>query len=363
MKNKLKRFNYKNLIPISLDINLAMDVEQLLNGGFKPLRTFMNYTTLNSVLEHMRLPSGQIWPVPILFHSPLNMKIYVGDSLLLKIHEHELAILKVSNIFKYNKTKLIKLFFGTESNQHPGVFQTKKLSNTFITGKLTRIEKLSKILKIPALEPPEVKAIIRKKKWKKITGFHTRNPPHRAHEFLQKNSLENSDGLLIHPVVGSKKSGDFTNKAIIKSYTTYLEKYMPKKNVIFTPLLTYSRYAGPKEAVFTAIIRHNYGCTHFIVGRDHTGVKNFYGKYDSQKIFKNFNNLGIKIISYDEPYFCKKCDQITTSKTCPHNKKYYIEISGSKIRKAILNQSNISDKLIRREVLLTLQKMKNIFVH
>ena len=212
------------------------------------------------------------------------------------------------------------------------------------------------------MEPDQVKKIIQNKGWKKVVGFHTRNPPHRAHEFLQKNSLENSDGILIHPVVGSKKIGDFSSSAIISSYKFYIKNYLPSNNVIFTPLLTYSRYAGPREAIFTAIVRRNYGCTHFIVGRDHTGVKNFYGKYDSQKIFNKFKDVKIEILCYNEPYYCKKCDQITTIKTCPHNKKYHLEISGTRIRKAILNKSKIPEIYIRKNVLKKLQNTKNIFV-
>ena len=258
--------------------------------------------------------------------------------------------------------KLIKLFYGTSDVRHPGVLEAKKSSNIFLTGKITRVGKLDKILRIPALGPDQVKKIIQNKAWKKVVGFHTRNPPHRAHEFLHKTSLENSDGILIHPVVGSKKIGDFSNSAIISSYKFYIKNYLPSNNVIFTPLLTYSRYAGPREAIFTAIVRRNYGCTHFIVGRDHTGVKGFYGKYDSQKIFNKFNDAKIKILCFNEPYYCKMCEQITTSQTCPHNKKYHLEISGTKIRKAILNKSKIPEINIRKDILRKLQDTKNIFV-
>lgn len=349
-------------LTINTDLNTAMDVEQLLNGGFKPLNTFLNYKQLDSVLKKMRLPTGEIWPIPILFSKPLEHTVSVGTTLLLKVRKQNLAKLKISDIFDYNLKKMIKLFYGTSDIRHPGVLETKKSSNIFLTGKLTRVGKLDKILGIPTLEPDQIKKIIRKKAWKKVVGFHTRNPPHRAHEFLHKNSLENSDGILIHPVVGSKKIGDFSNSAIISSYKFYIKNYLPSNNVIFTPLLTYSRYAGPREAIFTAIVRRNYGCTHFIVGRDHTGVKNFYGKYDSQKIFNKFNDIKIKILRFHEPYYCKKCDQVTTSKTCPHSKKYHLEISGTRIRKAILNKSKLSEIFIRKNVLEKLQNTKNIFV-
>src|SRR2546422_4079115 len=291
-----------------------MDVEQLLNGGFRPLRTFMNFENLDSVLKHLRLSTGEVWSIPILFPLPTENKVTVGTTLLLKFNDQNFALLTISNIFTYDKKTLIKYFYGTLSNNHPGVVRTKNSSNTFITGRLRRLQKLTKIMGIKALEPSETKKIIKNNKWHKVVGFHTRNPPHRAHEFLQKSTLENSDGILIHPVIGSKKKGDFNNNAIMESYKVYVKNYLPKNKVILTPLLTYSRYAGPREAIFTAIIRQNYGCTFFIVGRDHTGVKNFYGKYDSHKIFANFKDLGIKLLFFDEPYYCRKCNQITTSK-------------------------------------------------
>ncbi len=354
---------YDGPILMNIDLNTAMDVEQLLNGGFKPLSTFLNFEQLDSVLKKMRLPTGEIWPIPILFPEPSESTISTGMTLLLKFRKQNLAKLKVTNIFEYNLKKLIKLFYGTNDIRHPGVLETKKSSNIFLTGKLTRVGKLTKILGIPALEPDQVKKIIQNKGWKKVVGFHTRNPPHRAHEFLQKNSLENSDGILIHPVVGSKKIGDFSNDAITRSYKLYIKNYLPAKNVLFTSLLTYSRYAGPREAIFTAIVRRNYGCSHFIVGRDHTGVKDFYGKYDSQKIFSKFKDARIEILCFNEPYYCKKCDQITTSKTCPHRKKYHLEISGTRIRKAILNKSKIPEIYIRKDILKKLQNTRDIFVN
>lgn len=352
-----------NTIPLNVDMNIAMDIEQLSNGGFAPLQTFMDFKSLDSVLEKIRLPTGEVWPIPILLPKPKDLKISKNTNLLLKFDGKNLAKLEVSAVFDYDIKKLIKLFYGTNNNTHPGVAYTKQLSNEFITGNIKKIEKLSKILKKKVLEPLQVKAIIKEKKWRKVVGFHTRNPPHRAHEFLQKSALENADGLLIHPVIGSKKKGDFSDVSIIKAYKTYLNNYLPTDRVIFTPLLTYSRYAGPREAMFTAIVRRNYGCTHFIVGRDHTGVKNFYKKYESQKIFQNFKDIGIEILFFNEPYYCKKCKQITTTKTCPHGKRYYVEISGTKIRKAILYKSKLSDIFIREHVLLTLQNTKNIFVN
>ena len=347
---------------VELSINMAMDVEQILNGGYYPLKSFHNKKDLESVLTKMKLTNGEIWPIPILFPISNNLEVKENERILLKFNNENLATLKISSIFKFNIDKIIQSLFGTKNKTHPGVFEMKKWSNQFITGNLQRRGDLHKILKINALKPTEVKKKIQKNKWNTVVGFHTRNPPHRAHEFLHKSTLEMVDGILIHPVIGLKKSGDFSKEAIIEGYKEYIKNYLPEKNVIFTPLLTYSRYAGPKEAIFTAIIRRNYGCTHFIVGRDHTGVKKFYGKYDSQKIFKK-TDVDVTILNFDEPYFCKKCNQITTEKTCPHKKTHYVSISGTLIRKAIKERNGkIPDYIIRKEVLEKLQSIKNPIV-
>ena len=346
-----------------LDINddIAMDVEQLANGGFHPLKTFLNSKDLDSVLTNMRLTNGEIWPIPILFPKPKDIKIQKNTKLILKYKNFNFAKLIVSEIYTYDLKKLSKLFFGTTTHDHPGVKYMQKNGNTFITGKLKKFLKLSQILKINSLDPKQTRSIIKKRKWKKTVGFHTRNPPHRAHEYLHKCSLENSDGLLIQPVLGTKKKGDFTNSAILTGYKTYVENYLRKENLILTSLLINYRYAGPKEAVFTAIVRRNYGCTHFIVGRDHTGVKNFYGKYDSQKIFEKLPDINIKILKFDEPFFCKRCNQITTKKTCRCSSGFHIKISGTRIRKAIQEKKSLPDYIIRKEVMKNLIKTKNCF--
>ncbi len=338
-----------------------MDVEQLLNGGFEPLSTFMNYEELDSVLKNMRLPNGKIWPIPILFPKEFDQKISDFTSLALRFNGHNLALLDQHTSFQYDVKKLIKSFYGTDDPSHPGVQKTSNLSGVFITGKLKRLSKLADILKIDSLEPFQVRSIIKKKKWKTVVGFHTRNPPHRAHEYIHETVLKNHDGLLLHPVIGSKKRGDFTSESIMKSYKYYAENHLPLDRTILTPLLTYSRYAGPKEAIFTAIVRRNYGCTHFVVGRDHTGVKNFYGTYDSQKIFKNLD-VGISIIPFSEPFYCSKSDCITTKDECEFGDKYYVEVSATRIRKAIKEKSVIPEFLIRPDILKILQDMDDVFV-
>lgn len=354
--------NKTDSLSIDIDINIAMDIEQLINGGFYPLNSFMNLEQLESVLHEMRLPSGEVWSIPILFPKYFTNSISSVKSLVVRFENKELAVLEDLEEFEYDVDKLVKYLYGTTSSEHPGVIQTKKYPKRFVTGKLHQIEKLPSLLKVKSLEPTQIKNIIKERGWKNIVGFHTRNPPHRAHEYIHTSVLKGFDGLLIHPVIGSKKRGDFSTEAIMQSYKLYVKKYLPKERIILTPLLTYSRYGGPREALFTAIIRRNYGCTHFVVGRDHTGVKNFYGKYDSQKIFKNFDDIGIEIINFSEPFYCKKSRKITTKKECPHGDKYYVEVSGTRIRQAILEKSKLPEFFIRKDILKTLQNIKNIFV-
>ena len=349
-------------ITLETNENIAMDIEQLTNGGFYPLTSFMNYTELESVLEKMRLPSEEVWPIPILFPKP-HKDIRSGKTIILKFRGIEFAKFKVDEIFSYDSKKMIKQFFGTDDDEHPGVKTMKETTNQFMSGEIIKFKKLDEILKVEALEPCGMKEKIKDLGWKKIVGFHTRNPPHRAHEYLHKTVLKSADGILIHPVIGSKKSGDFTNTAILNCYKLYSKIVLPAEKSIMTPLLTYSRYAGPREALFTAIVRRNYGCTHFIVGRDHTGVKNFYGKYESQEIFKDFGDIGIEPIFFSEPYYCKICNKVTTEKECKCGKDGFVEISGTKIRKAIVNKTKLPEIYIQKEILEELQKLDNPFIN
>lgn len=346
---------------LDINENIAMDIEQLTNGGFSPLKTFMNKKELDSVLENMRLPSGKIWPIPILFPKP-NKEIKIGEKIILKFRNVDFAIITIDDIFTYDIKKMAMKFFGTIDDEHPGVEKIMKATNEFITGKISKIKKLSEILNLEVFDPSQVKEKIKQSGWKKVVGFHTRNPPHSAHEFLHKEGLRHTDGILIHPVIGSKKKGDFTNAAILNCYKIYSTIALSENNCIMTPLLTYSRYAGPREAIFTALVRKNYGCTHFIVGRDHTGVKNFYGKYESQEIFMRFPDLGIEPIFFSEPYFCKICNKITTDKECKCGENGYVEISGTIIRKAIVDKTELSEIYIREEILKELQRLEEVFI-
>ncbi|MCK4781689.1 sulfate adenylyltransferase [Candidatus Parcubacteria bacterium] len=344
-----------------------MDLDKIANNAYHPLKGFLNKDDLLSVIEKYRLTNGECWPMPIIldFDKEDIKSFKMGSDIILKESSgKDIAELKIEDIYQVNKKKLAKDIFLTNDENHPGVRWWLGLKDFFVGGKIKLINKPIFFNAEDELSPQEVKHIIKNNGFKTIVGFHTRNPIHRAHEYLQRCALEITDCLVIHPVVGKKKKGDFTAGAIRASYNAMLESYYPKNRIIFSVLSTYSRYAGPREALFTAIIRRNYGCTHFIVGRDHTGVANYYGRYDSHKIFNQFSDLGITPLKFYEPVYCRHCNNIVTEKTCIH-KNGFIKISGTKIRELISKSSNIKDIYLRKEVLesiLNYGKNNKIFV-
>jgi len=256
----------------------------------------------------------------------------------------------VRDTYSPDKRKAAKHIFGTLSKNHPGVAKFLSAGDTFLGGDIWLVRKNSYPFHGFNLTPSQVRAMVRLKKWDTIAGFQTRNIPHRAHEFLQKIGLSLVDGILIHPIIGWKKKGDFNPEVIIKSYQILIRHYYPKDKVIFSGLATAMRYAGPLEAVFHAIIRKNFGCTHFIVGRDHAGVGGFYDKYAAHRIFDKFPDLGIVPLLLNGPYYCKRCMSVVSDKICPHQGKHDIEISGTLIRDMIKKHKRIPEYYLRKEI-------------
>jgi len=254
------------------------------------------------------------------------------------------------------------LLFKTKSHKHPGVLKEMMRSPYRIGGRIALLKRRPRVAEY--LSPADTKQIFQKKGWKRIVGFQTRNPIHKAHEYLQRVSLEFVDGLFIQPLVGWKKKGDFSNEAVISSYKYMIKNIYPSNRVLLGVLDTPMRYAGPREAVFHAIIRRNYGCTHFIIGRDHAGVGNFYGKYEAHRLIKQLDNLGIRIFTLHEPYYCKKCGFTVSRNNCRHINSRD-SISGTKIRKFILNNKTIPIEYMRKEIsmlLIRLNKENKCFV-
>jgi sulfate adenylyltransferase len=345
---------------ISLRDDQYLEVEKLSDGVFFPLVEFMSKEEVDSVAETMTLPSGEVFSLPVLFDITKEQANELGgkDTILLYYQNELVANLHVNTVFSIDKEKYLVPFFKTDETVHPGVHDFMSMGEFFISGKVEMIKKATFSFSKNELSPVETKAFFKKMGWKTIVGFQTRNIPHRAHEYLQKVALETVDGIFIQPLVGKKKKGDFTPDAVIKGYEALIEHYYPKDRFLLGILTTKMRYAGPREAVFHAMIRKNYGCTHFIVGRDHAGVGGYYEKYEAHELISKVESkLGIKVLTLCGPYYCSKCDGIVTEKTCPHidNNGYAHQISGSFIRESLQKDAVINEKFIRNEVISALE--------
>lgn len=316
---------------------------------FYPLTGFMDSKDYNSVVNEMQLSTKEVWTIPITLD--VNKETFTNainkEVLTLTFKNKPIATLFIEDLFKI-KEQDIKKIFQTDDINHPGVKKEKSRFPFRIGGKIEVIDK--EILK-NSLMPKDTKKLFKQKGWNTIVGFQTRNVIHKAHEYLQRVGLEFCDALFINPLVGWKKSGDFSEQAVEKGYKKMIEIYYENLNVHFQTLKTQMRYAGPKEAIFHAIIRRNLGCTHFIIGRDHAGVGNYYGKYEAhslaRKILKT-NSLGIELLLLKEPYYCNICKQMVSENCCAH--KDIIRISGTKIRKKFLNNETPSSIFMREEV-------------
>lgn len=338
------------------DRNLVLDLEKISNGTFSPLEGFMGKDDLRSVLDTMHMTNGTPWTIPIVFHAKQSLVEGVRpgqDVAIWNVEEDKLsAILAVSEVYEYSKEDFAKKVFQVTDPKHPGVGQVMGWGDRLVAGKIELIEHSASL--IPGkydLSPTQVRAEITKRGWKTIVGFQTRNLGHRAHEHLQKVALEHADGLLIHPLIGWKKPGDMLPEIILEGYEILMDNYYVKSNVMMSGLTTAMRYAGPKEAVFHAIIRKNFGCTHFIVGRDHAGVGGYYDKYAGHRIFDSFKDgeLGITPMRLHGPCYCRKCETCVTEHTCPHTDQWH-DISGTEVRAMVAAGERPPETFMRPEI-------------
>lgn len=343
----------KNSPRIIVNHDTLLDLENIALGVYSPLKGFMNEEEFNGVVVHKRLGGGEAWTIPVCL--PLMKKnldrILKGERALLCGEKGAvIGVIEIDDIYSVNKTKTAKHIFGTTDKEHPGVHRFFNSGEVFVGGNIQLLQKYRFPFCEFNLEPAQTRKMISQKGWRSVAGFQTRNIPHRAHEFLQKIGLSIVDGILIHPIIGWKKKGDFNPEMIIKSYQVLIEHYYPKDRVIFSGLATAMRYAGPLEAVFHAIIRKNFGCTHFIVGRDHAGVGGFYDRYAAHRIFEKFPDLGIVPMLLNGPYYCRKCLSVVSDKICPHHDQHKLEISGTLIREMITKNKRIPEEFLRKEV-------------
>jgi len=347
-RNKiLKEINEMQKLIVHRDT--ILDIGNIANGIFSPLRGFVNQNDFISIIRDNTLEDGTPWTIPVTF--PVNRAggIGEGDDVALFDESNKLiAVLHLKQIYNYNFKEAAKSIFGTNDLRHPGVKKMHGMGNILFGGEIDMINPPAPIVKKYELTPLQTRDIFKDLGWRTIAGFQTRNVPHRAHEYLQKAALELTDGLFLHPLIGWKKKGDYKPETIMKGYETLIKHYYPKNRVVLAALTTQMRYAGPKEAVFHAIIRKNFGCTHFIVGRDHAGVGDYYGKYAAHDIFSDIGDLGIEILKLMGPYYCRHCGHVTTEKTCPHSPEKHIQISGTLIRE-MLSKGKIPPKEFMRE--------------
>jgi len=349
----------------------AMDVEQLATGAFSPLEGFMGQKDFQSVLDNMRLANGLVWTLPIILDVPKEKanEFNVGEDISLVYNRDILAILRLDEKFLYDKKDMSSKVYGTLDEKHPGARRVLAMNPILLAGKITLLRRRTTENSAYALTPKQVRRVFKERHWSKVVGFHTRNVIHRSHEYIQLAAMEQEgcDSLFVHPVIGKKKHGDYEASYIIKSYERMISGLYPENRVVFSTFNTYSRYAGPREAVFTAICRQNFGCSHFVVGRDHTGVGNFYTPTASHDIFDRFPDLGIKIIKFDEVFYSEKLREHLHSADNPnHDGADKLRISGTEARKMLEKGITPPEWFMRPEIseiiIDALKKGKKVFL-
>ena len=300
-----------SLVKVELSKENQMDVEQIAIGTFSPIEGFMCRDDFHGVLDNIRLSNGLVWPIPLVLDvsEEKAASVNIGDRVALTDESGGvMAILHVEDKYHYDKKDMVNKLYCTDDLAHPGVKMTMEMEPVLLGGKIDLLSRRAAEYKEYELTPRQMRKIFEDRGWVKIVGFHTRNVIHRGHEFIQLKAMmdENCDGLFVHPVIGKKKAGDFNSKYIINAYEKMVKDIYPKNRVLFATYSTFSRYAGPREAVFTALCRKNFGCTHFIVGRDHTGVGNYYHPKASHQIFDKFPDIGIKPVRFGKVFYSNK---------------------------------------------------------
>ncbi len=324
-----------SLETLTLTSRELSDLDMLACGALSPLQGFMGRDDYESVLQSMRLASGLPWALPVCLAAvgmPKGDRVALADEAGRKY-----AVLDIEDVYEYDREREAQQAFRTTDAAHPGVARLYDQADLYVAGRVSVFDRVEPPFPQLAKDPGETRAAFADRGWRRVVGFQTRNPIHRAHEYLTKVALETVDGLLVHPLVGDTKSDDVPAETRVECYRVLLDGYYPADRVVLSAFPAAMRYAGPREAIWHAICRKNYGCSHFIVGRDHAGVGDYYGTYDAQLIFDEFepHELDIEPMFFEHSFWCRACGSMASAKTCPHGADEHVFLSGTKVREML----------------------------
>jgi sulfate adenylyltransferase len=333
----------------------ASDLLLLATGAFSPLEGFLGYDAARSVVQSLRLPEGALWPLPVLLATTRSQAegFSPGDLAALRFNGALLGTLRVEERFAVPAREWAKEIFQTDAEKHPGVRAFLEAGETALAGKVEWFGDPAALgLDVHWQSPAHVRAEIARRGWQSVAGFQTRNPIHRAHEYVLRVALEVSDGLLLHPLVGETRPEDLPAPLRLRCYQVLLERYLPQARVLFSVLPAWMRFGGPREAVFHALIRKNFGCTHFLVGRDHAGVGGYYGPYEAHRLLRSLERAGLDIqpIFFQEVFYCRSCGSMASARTCAHPPEAHLSLSGSEVRRHLREKMPLPEEFTRPEV-------------
>jgi sulfate adenylyltransferase len=364
----VNRFSNKDLdgaFTVEVNNDLRNDIENIADGVFSPLEGLVGQEDFESIVSNGRLKNGLAWTVPIVLDADEQTaaKMKEAGEVALTNSGERFALLQVEEVYSFDRLACARSIYQTDDVKHPGVEKMVNMKSRLVGG---RIEVTKRIPPSPLRKyrktPAETRAEMARNGWNTVVGFQTRNVPHVAHEMLQKAALNLFDGLFVNPLIGKKKQGDFKDEVILASYEALIENYYPKNKAMFVTLHTEMRYAGPKEAIHHAIMRMNFGCSHFIIGRDHAGVGSYYHPFAAHEIFKEYPDLGIKPVFFPAFYYCKKCLSYANERNCPHGPEMREELSGTKMRKMVSSGEMPAEHLMRPEIAKLIISFKEPFV-